>query len=159
MISEAELEHIWEDLLAAEVRSLYFADLAAWYTTRKQFVTGASFFLSSGAAATLAAQVPTFVPLVMSTIAAILTAYSMAVSLDGKATAMAKLHSTWHSIAEDYNRLWNHWYDDDAELTFKEILIRKREASELASTNAPYEEGRMEKWRGFVHQQYGIITT
>ena len=53
MLTDDQIKRVWENMLAAEARSLYFGDLAARYTRRKRVITGASFFLSSGAAATL----------------------------------------------------------------------------------------------------------
>jgi hypothetical protein len=65
-------------MLAAEARALYFADLASSYTRRKQLITGVSFFLSSGAAATLLGKVPSWIPLILPTAVALTNAYSMA---------------------------------------------------------------------------------
>jgi hypothetical protein len=51
MLSEFQINRVWENMLAAETRSLYFGDLASRYTRKKQWITGLSFFLSFGAAA------------------------------------------------------------------------------------------------------------
>ena len=47
MHNEFQTNLVWENMLAAETRSLYFGDLATRYTRRKQCITGSSFFLSS----------------------------------------------------------------------------------------------------------------
>ncbi len=115
------------------MRSLYFADLANRYTTRKQIITGASFFLSSGAAATIIGNLPPVVTLLLALIAAITTAYLMAVGFDKRVgTLVRKLHCQWNHLSNEYERLWNHWYDDDAERTLNELLKRAGEASEIA---------------------------
>ena len=154
MLTEAQTNRIWESMVSAEVRSLYFGDLAARYTKTKQILTGVSFFLSSGAAATLAAQMPYWFPLVLSAISAALMAYSMAVNLDRKAAVMAKLHYTWNQLASDYDRLWNHWHEEDAEIRFNELINRSRDASELGTTEAPYDQRLIEKWANHVYAQY-----
>ena len=44
-LTEHQANRVWEKRVEAEVRSLYFADLANRFTVRKQIITGASFFL------------------------------------------------------------------------------------------------------------------
>ena len=104
--------------MGAEVRSLYFGDFANRYSRRKQVITFVTFFLSSGAAATLVGKSPSWVPLVLSILGALLTAYSLAFGLERLVRTMARLHYSWNQIATDYDRLWNHAYDDDAENVF-----------------------------------------
>jgi hypothetical protein len=58
MLTEGETLQVWEHLLAAETRSLYFADLTRRSTRQKQVITGTSFFLSSGAAAAIIGENP-----------------------------------------------------------------------------------------------------
>jgi hypothetical protein len=122
-------------MLGAETRSFYFEDLASRYTLRKQIITGASFFLSSGTAAA--------------------NAYSMAVSLDRKIGTMAKPHATWGRISADYDRLWNHAYDDDAEARLDAIAQSEIAPSELAATDAPDNQGLLGKWQEHLEFGYG----
>lgn len=156
MLTEAQISRVWRNMIEAEVRSLYFADLASRYTQRKQIITGMSFLLSSGAAATLAARTSFWVPLVMSSISAVMTAYSIAVGLDRKAAMMAKLHSDWNQLYTDYDRLWNHVSDDDAESQLDELIKKGRDASEKGTTEAPYNERLIEKWQDRVYAQYEV---
>lgn len=72
MLTEDQAKRVWEKTLGAEVRSLYSGDFAASYTRRKQIITAASLFLSSGAAATVIAQWPGFVPMVLALIVALM---------------------------------------------------------------------------------------
>lgn len=153
-LPQNQTELIWKKMLEAEVRSLYFGDLAASYTKRKQVITGASFFLSSGAAATLAAQMPHWIPLFFTAVTAILASYAMAVGLDKKALAMSRLHSDWNHLSADYRRLWYHWFEDDAEEVLEKLLMRARQASEMATLEAPYCKERLDKWADHVYAQY-----
>ena len=114
MLNEFQTTQVWENMLAAETRALYFADLASRYTRTKQWMTGVSFFLASGAAASLIGKLPQSVPLVASAIVAVLTAYSMVVRPDHKINIVAKLHSSWNAIALEYEQLWSHADGDDA---------------------------------------------
>jgi hypothetical protein len=157
MLTQAQIEFTWEKLIAAETRVLYFGDLAAHYNRIKQAITGVSFFLSSGAAATLIGGSPKWVPEVLATIVAVATAYSIAVGIDRKITTAIKLHCGWHAIAADCNRLWNHTYEEDAEQLFDDIVNRERDLSEIATVGAPNDQRRMDKWQQQVFRQYHLI--
>jgi hypothetical protein len=154
MLTEDQANRVWEKMFEAEVRSLYFADLAAYYTRNKQIITGLSFLLSSGAAATVAARTSFWFPLVTSAISAALSGYSIAVGLDRKAAAMARLHSSWNALQAGYERLWYHWSEDDAEGKFDALQKRARDASETGSVEAPYDAPRIEKWTHCVSERY-----
>lgn len=136
-------------MLAARVRSLYFGDLAARYTARKQLITGLSFFLSSGAAATALARMPVWVTSTSAVLAATLMAYSIAVGLDKAAPQMAKLHYAWNQLDAEYGRLWSHWYEDEAEKLFADLQSRSADVSQM-STDAPFDENRLAKWEDRV---------
>jgi len=143
-------------MLSAETRSLYFGDLTVRYTRQKQWITGVSFFLSSGAAAAVIGKLPSIVPAALSVIVAIATAYSMAVNLDGRVKTMAKLHSLWNEIASDYDTLWNHAYNEDSEAQFSDIIGREREASELSTTDAPNDQKLLAKWEDRVLELHAL---
>ena len=156
MLNEFQTNLVWENMLAAETRSLYFGDLASRYTRQKQWITGASFFLSSGAAATIIGKAPQWIPAVLAVGVAVATAYAMAVNLDDKIRTMAKLHSAWNSVALDYSRLWSHAYTDEAEKDLYEIIMKARESSELATTDAPNNQKLLDKWEGHVFAMHHL---
>ena len=134
MLNDFQINRTWEGMLSAETRTLYFADLASKYTLRKQIITGCSFFFSSGAAASAIGKLAAWVPILLALLSAVSSAYSIAVGLDRKVGTMAKLHSIWGRISADYERPWNHAYDDDAESQLDAITQREMEPSELAAT-------------------------
>jgi len=156
MLTEQQIEHLWEQKISPEVRSLYFADIAGRYANRKQIITFVTFFLSSGATATLIAKAPSWMPLALSAVGALLAAYSLAVSLERVVGTMAKLHYSWNQIATEYDHLWNHTYEDEAESEFEDILRRERDLSELAATTAPNDRKALGKWQEHVFQQYHL---
>lgn len=153
MLTENEVGRIWQRMVEAEVRSIYFADLAARYTKRKQIITGVSLFLSSGAAATVISTAPKWIPAILALVVAILMAYSIAVNLDGRISTLSKLHYEWNRLDAEYERLWNHWNDSDAESALQKLIERGREMSELA-TEMPYEKKRLEKWAQVVYSRF-----
>ncbi len=156
MLNEFQRTKVWENLLAAEARSLYFGDLASRYTRWKQGITGGSFFLSSGAAATLIGKSPLWIPIVLSLAVAAATAYSIAVNLDGKISTMAKLRSSWNHIAQEYSKLWSHTVDQGAEDQLDAIIEMEREPSELATTDAPYNQKLLGDWQDRVFALYHL---
>jgi hypothetical protein len=157
MLTEDQVAEVWDEMIAAEVRSLYFAELGTRYTRTKQIISGLSFFLSSGAAVTILAKLPSAIPIIMTALTALATAYSIAVGLDKKAATMAKLYSTWSQIESDCRILWNHWFQQDAESAFKDVMSRVRQASELAITDAPYDKELVNKWQNYVFKEHKLI--
>ena len=153
-MNESQVKRIWEKRFEAEVRSLYFAELAAASTTQKQMITGLSFFFSSGAAASVVAKAPSWLPVVLSLVVAAATAYSIAIGLDRRISTLSKLHAEWNALSQDYDRLWNHWYESDAEAVFESLVKRGQAASLLAVTDAPYKPELMVKWGDHVYKSY-----
>jgi hypothetical protein len=156
VLTEFQRTQAWENMLAAETRALYFGDLASRFTSYKQWITGLSFFFSSGAAATLLGKAPEWVPIVLSLAVAAMTAYSIAVGLDRKISTMAKLHSAWNTISQEYNHLWSHIGDEDAESQLERLVEMSREPSELATTEAPNDEKLLGKWQDRVFALYHL---
>jgi len=149
-LTREQVDDVWESQLFAEVRSLYFGDLASRYSLRKQWITGLTFFLASGAAATLIAKTSAWVPITLSVIVALMNAYAVAVNLDSKIRTMAKLHYAWNQLSNDYKRLWYHHYTDEAGADLADLERRETEISELATTDAPNDAKRMERWEDHV---------
>src|SRR5580693_2731904 len=105
-MTEAQAKRVWERMVEAEVRSLYFGDLASRNTARKQIIVGTSFFLSSGAFAALLGKLPLWLPMVCSLLVAVLTAYSMAVGLERRIGTLTRLHCQWNTLFAQYEHLW-----------------------------------------------------
>jgi uncharacterized membrane protein YecN with MAPEG domain len=156
MLNEHQITQVWEGMIGAETRSLYFADLAARYTRQKQIITGVSFFLSSGAAAAIIGKAPSYVPVVLAFVVALCSAYSMAVNLDTRILTLAKLHAAWWQIATRYTRLWNHTGDEDADEQLGAIIDLEQEPSTLAATSAPNNETLLGKWQDRVFAMYHL---
>jgi hypothetical protein len=116
-------------------------------------MTGATFFLSSGAAATVIARFPAWIPAALAVISAIAAAYSMAVELDKRIANLVDLHCQWNQLSTDYDSLWNHWYDDDAEDRLRDLARRANEASGLG-VKMPFDEKQVDKWMERVYARF-----
>ena len=121
-------------------------------------ITGASFFLSSAAAATIIGRSPSWVPIACAVVTAAATAYAMASNLDGQIATLAKLHATWSQLATQYGRLWQHVEDPDGAAQLQRLQERELEPSELAVRSAPYNEPLLAKWQARVFQLYHLDT-
>ena len=158
-LTDAQITSIWERQIAAEVRSLYFADLASSYTKQKQWITGASFFLASGAAATLLAKSPFWVPLVLACVTALLSAYSVARGLDGATRTMSKFQFSWSELASAYEALWNDVHSPTALTRLEALIARERDLSSQASTEAPNDQKRLTYWQLEVFKQHHLAAS
>ena len=69
---------------------------------------------------------------------------------------MAKLYAAWSRISTDYERLWNHAYDEYAETQFDAVNQREIEPSELAATDAPNDQTLLGKWQERVFSMYHL---
>lgn len=158
MLNENEVGRVWQKMLEAEVRSMYFADLASKYIKRKQIITGVSFFLASAAAATIMAAWSKWFPVGSASLVAILMAYSIAVNLDGRISTLSKLHYEWNRLDSEYERLWNHWNESDAESVLHKLIERAREVSETG-TEMPYDKKRLDRWAQLVYSRFSEAKT
>ena len=154
MLTPNQTDGIWRKMAEAEVRALYFAELATRYSLQQRWIASLSFFLSSGACITALGQAtPLWVPALLGLSVAALQAYSIGFSLVDQATTAAKLHLGWDHLSDDYERLWNHWYEPDAERILERLQHRGRELSAEA-TKAPYKPDRTEHWARHVYSSY-----
>jgi hypothetical protein len=156
MLTDAEILRVWEHMLAAETRALYFADLARRATRRKQVIAWLSFFLSSGAVAAIIVRSPWWVPMLCSLFVAAATAYTMAANLDGQITTLANLQSAWGQLAVLYGRLWQHVDEPGGVAELHRLQERELEPSDLAVRSAPYNESLLARWQTHVFRMYHL---
>jgi hypothetical protein len=135
---------------------MYFGDLASRYSTRKQGITFASFFLSSSAAAKLIAKLPAWVAIILALSVAAMTAYSVAISLDSKIRTVSKLHYAWNQLGGEYYWLWNHTFSDSADSDFHDLMRREHDLSEIATTDAPNNEALLAHWQDQVFKLHHL---
>lgn len=150
--TQEQIHDLWDRMISSEVRALYFADLTSVLSRQKQWIAGVSFFLSSGAAATLLGGLPRAVAIACSLIVAGLTAYVFAFNLDSKIQTLTKLHAEWNELADEYNDLWNHTYAANAQERLEALVRHERELSAIAATDAPNDQKRMRRWQLHVFQ-------
>jgi len=104
----------------------------------------------------LLAKSPAWIPVTLSIVTAIINAYSSAFGLDSRMRSMAKLYSQNSQLANDYERLWNNVYAEDAAATLDALVHRDTEISETATTEAPNDQKPMGRWQDYVFTQHGL---
>lgn len=137
----------------AEARACYFADIASRESTVKRWIVGGTFFLSSAAVVTLVSKLP-WVPLICSVLIATANGYQIAVGQDSKIKTAGKLHIGWLQLEHDYERLWSHTRDGDAESLLKQHLECERELSEIAAIEIGHRDALWAKWVDKIHKKY-----
>jgi hypothetical protein len=154
MLTQPQIDTLWQDKMCAEARANYFGELATREGTIKRWITGSTFFLSSAAVVTLMSKMPSWVPIVLSISIAVVNGYTIAVNQDGKLKTLGRLHIQWLQLEHDYNRLWSHTADADSETLLDRYLERERELSETAATEIGHDEKRWLKWLDLAHKKH-----
>jgi len=153
-LTQSQIEQLWEDKMAAEARAAYFAEIASRESTLKRWITGGSFILGSAAVVTILSKSPPWITVICSALIAIANGYQIAVGQDAKIRTAGKLHMGWLGLEHDYERLWSHTHDNDAEDVLQQCLGRERELSETAATEIGYKGKRWTYWLQTIHKKY-----
>ncbi|WP_263377462.1 hypothetical protein [Granulicella paludicola] len=154
MLTAPQIERLWEDKMNAEARSCYFAELASRESGIKRFIVGSTFILSSAAVVTLLSKVSTWVSILFTATIALANGYQIAVSQDSKIKTAGKLHIGWLQLQNEYDRLWSHTHDKDAESELRRLQDREQELSETAATEIGHNEKIWLKWLDIVHKKH-----
>jgi len=153
MLTGAQRNEVWERLLAAEMRSNYYADLCSRYLIWQRWITFATLLCSSGAAATILSNSlpPKFnwMRPTLALITAALSLFSFVSQYRETSTDCAELHSAWNHLATDYEMLWNAMDAENANDQLKLLITRGEEASKRGA-KIRYRKKLMEKWQAHV---------
>jgi hypothetical protein len=153
MLTEAQRHDVGERMMAAEMRSNYYADLCSRYLARQRWITFATLLCSSGAVATvLSTSLParlSWTRPTLTLITAALSLFSFVSQYLQTSTDCAELHSTWNRLATEYDALWNDLDADNAHEQLKLLISRGEEASKRG-TKIAYKEKLMRKWQKHV---------
>src|SRR5437870_2685433 len=148
MLSEAQITRVWEGMLAAEIRSLYFADLSARYYRNQRLATWGSLMLSSGAAVSILANLPAdlvWLRPMFAISAATLSGYTVAMQNQKSAIDSADLHARWNRLSKGYESIWENVYADDAA---ERLAALDERAADLSKAGCAFgnDEKSMLRW-------------
>src|ERR1700722_13460517 len=117
MLSDAQIERVWQGMLGAEIRANYFAELTERYNRRQRLATWGTLFMSSGALATILVQLPSpwaWVRALFAAIATALSLYSVVRQNNKLAVDAADLYARWNKLSCEYEKLWEDVTVDNA---------------------------------------------
>jgi hypothetical protein len=146
---------VWEEMLASQMRALYFGELVSRYQRLDRMLGVALLILTSGAAATILSRLPDafyWITASLATASAAVSAWRLLGRYADYAARAADLHLQWNHLAADYEGLWNNLYADNAEARLAELQARGRELSK-ASTQFPAKKRMLIRWWDYVSAQ------
>lgn len=160
MLSDAQIQRVWEEMLSAEFRELYYADLATEYATKQRRATWATLILSSSAFASVIADLPAQLAIVRPVLAlatAVLSGYSLAMQTQKRTVDASDLALRWSKIAHEYGAIWENVFADDAAAKLQRVDAATVEASK-AGHQLPHQPKRIAKWQDRVEAKWAART-
>lgn len=152
MLSDAQIQRVWENMLAAEVRANYFADLVGRYNQQQKYLTWGTLVASSAAAGAVILNLPewlAFLRLLLPLGAAATSLFSLVQQNQKRAQDAAELHLRWNRLAADYERLWENTYAEDAAERLDTLTERSADVSK-SGTSFPNEPEVLARWQDHV---------
>jgi hypothetical protein len=136
---------VWEEMLLADMRANYFAELLRSYQAKDRWLRIACLVASSGAVATALTQLDVTAKLA-APILATATSFWLLISQYGSLGRDAgDLQGSWAALGRDYERLWNNLSNSNSETTYHQIYDRG-EALSRAGAKFPNKKKRLSYW-------------
>jgi hypothetical protein len=136
---------VWEEMLFADMRANYFAELGRSYQNRDKWVRVAVLIASSGAVATALTQAQTPLKVAAPILATAGSFWLLISHYSSLARDAADLHAGWSAIGRDYERLWNNLADPNSEAAYHQIFDRAEPLSKFGG-KFPYKKKRLGYW-------------
>ncbi len=149
---------IWEELYAAQVRARYFSSVAGKMKSRERWLAVSVTLLSSSAAATLVANVPTL-PLVLSLATAIIGAILAVFKFDKGVAMGVTLSRQWDELASEYEILWAKFpelEEKEAMELHRSLRVKHYPADEVAIAEFPLDSRLLDKCWEAVARSRGL---
>lgn len=160
MLNQAQIQRVWEGMLLAEMRALYFADLANRYNALQRNVTLAVLGVTSGAAASMVAELPeglAWISKALTFMAALLSYYLFAMQNQKRAQEATDLHYRWSQLAAEYESTWENVHADDALQRLDKADATAIELSK-AGLHLPNRTKLVKKWQDVVEANWAART-
>lgn len=136
---------VWEEMVYANMRASYFGDLVRVYQERDKWIRAAVLVLSAGSMATVMLSLDQSVKLVFPMLATVGSLWLLLSQYSTLSRDASELNMDWGNIAKEYERLWNHLDEPDAEVTYERIY---ENAGKLSTQGAKFPQSgkRLEHW-------------
>ena len=113
---------VWEEMLYANMRANYFAELTRNYTKWDKCLRVAGLAASSGSVVAAFPHLDLALRLIAPIVAVTISFWLLQSQYGSLARDAADLNAGWGGLSRDYERLWNHLDVDDAEAAFNQIF-------------------------------------
>jgi hypothetical protein len=153
VLTQPQIEKLWQSKMEADARSAYFADLLACESRLKRIIVSTSFVLSSAVVVSTLASHP-HISLVCAIVVVCSQGYTIGINQDAKIKSLSRLHTEWLRLSHDYDRLWSHTQDLDAEELLNRFEDRELDLSEMAASEVDHREKKWLKWLDIVHKKH-----
>jgi hypothetical protein len=160
MLSTLQQKRVWENLLSAEIRAKYFAELSNCYRWHQQLANWIAVLLSSGAFLSLSIKLLkegpgwiSWLTMVFALATAAVSVYSVVAQNYDRAMSGIDLHSRWNKLSKDYETLWDAM---DNERALDRLQHLEEIGTELSKAGImfPNLERRLLKSQRYVEQQH-----
>ncbi|HXP86384.1 MAG TPA: hypothetical protein VN841_16775 [Bryobacteraceae bacterium] len=137
---------VWEEMLYAQMRSNYFAELVHHYMNRDKGLRVLALLASSGVVVTILAQTNTeLLRFGVPIFAAAISFWLLLSQYTSMARDASELHAGWSAVAHDYEGVWNNLYAADAQARYQQIYDRA-EALSRSGAKFPNKADRLSYW-------------
>ena len=155
-MTQNEQRRIWTEMLDADTRSLYFADLVRYYHGIEHYVTIGIVVLSSGGVWTALAAAPAWLRVGVSILTGVCSTVLLVQKFSRKAELCADLPGQLSRLVAKYEDLWDNLdrYPDARE-RWKDLQESSNSLSKTA-TAFPNKVRRLRRWKGHVLKRRGL---
>jgi hypothetical protein len=136
---------VWEEMLFADMRANYFAELMCQYLRFDRALRVATLVASSGDFATALLKWDSDARVIAPVLATAVSFWPLISQYRSMARDASDLHAGWSQVGRDYERLWNSFDSPEAEATYHQIYDRA-EALSKSGGKFPYKKGRLSYW-------------
>ena len=82
--------------------------------------------------------------------------YQIAINQESKIKTAGKLHLAWERLECEYDSLWSHTYEDEAERKLQELQEKERDLSETSATEIGLNKKVWKYWWDQTCQKYDL---
>jgi len=136
---------VWDEMLFADMRANYFAELMRRYSMLDKALRVAALVASSGAFATALLNWNNNARVIAPIMATAVSFWLLLSQYSSMARDAHDLQGGWSLIGRDYERLWNSLDSPNAEAVYREIYDRA-EVWSKSGGKFPYKKSRLNYW-------------
>ncbi len=137
---------VWEEMLYAQMRSNYFAELVRHYQNLDKGLRVLALLSSSGVVVTVLLKAGAeWWTYSVAIVAAAINFWLLLSQYPSMARDASELHAGWSTAAHDYERIWTNLYAADAQKIYQQIYDRTESLSRNGS-KFPNKKARLSYW-------------